>query len=150
MNDLERCAGIFDGIKPWAGYVPRRFIADFLGQLIDIDFHPMLFTDPSFAGDAVGGGWQETVLPDLGKVVPPADAEAWFEAVDWVIAAREARQRYVMITLGANYGAQAVGACRALRVVNPMPYKLVAVEPVPGNLNWIRRHMRNNGIDPDQ
>jgi FkbM family methyltransferase len=150
MNDLDRYATIFDGIKPWAGYVPKRFIADFLGQLIDIDFHPMLFTDPAFDGDTVGGGWHETLLPDLGKAVTTSDAEAWFEAVDWVVAAREARDHYTMITLGANYGAQAVGAQRALQAVNPLPYKLVAVEPVPDNYEWLCRHMRNNGIDPAQ
>ena len=149
-NDLEAFRDVFDGIKPWSGVVPHKYIVDFLGMLIDIEFHPMLFTDPHFDADVVGGGYDATVIPLLADVKTPADAEAWFEAVDWVISARDARQRYVMITLGANYGAQAVGACRALRVVNPMPYKLVAVEPVPGNLNWIRRHMRNNGIDPDQ
>ena len=150
MNDLQRYATVFDGIEPWAGYVPKRFIADFLGQLIDIEFHPMLFTDPAFDGEAVGGGWDETALPDLGKVATPADAEAWFEAVDWVVAAREARDRFTMITLGANYGAQAIGAYKALQAVNPLPCKLVAVEPVPENVAWIERHMRNNGIDPAQ
>ena len=30
-----------------------------------------------------------------------------------------------------------------------MPYKLVAVEPEPENCEWIARHMRDNGIDPD-
>jgi hypothetical protein len=150
MNNLEDYRNVFDGIKPWSGEVPKRFIADFLGMLIDIDFHPMLFTDPNFDPEPVGGGWDETTIPDLGKVVTPADAEAWFEAVDWVIAARQARNRYVMVTLGANYGAQAVGACRALQTLNPMPYKLVAVEPVPGNYEWVQRHMRNNGIDPDK
>jgi len=148
MNDLEHYATVFDGIKPWAGYVPKRFIVDFLGQLVDIDFHPMLFTDPNFDGDTVGGGWQETVLPELAKNATVANAEGWFEAVDWVIAAREARERYTMITLGAHYGAQAVGAYRALQAVNPLPCKLVAVEPVPGNYEWIQRHLRNNGIDP--
>jgi hypothetical protein len=150
MNDLEGFRNIFDGIEPWRGIVPHKFIADFLGQLIDIDFHPMLFTDPNFDAETVGNAYDETVIPKLGDSKTPADAEAWFEAVDWVISAREARGRYVMITLGANYGAQAVGAYRALQTVNPMPYKLVAVEPVPGNLEWIRRHMRNNGIDPDR
>jgi hypothetical protein len=149
-NDLEAFRNVFDGITPWSGVVPHKFIVDFLGMLIDIEFHPMLFTDPHFDADAVGGDYDATGIPILADVKTPADAEAWFEAVDWVISAREARERYVMITLGANYGAQAVGAYRALRAVNLMPYKLVAVEPVPGNLNWIRRHMRNNGIDPDQ
>ncbi len=150
MNDLEQYRNVFDGIRPWSGHVPHRFIVDFVGMLINIDFHPFLFTDPSFDGDAVGNAFEQTKLPDLSKAVTSADAEAWFEAVDWVVAAREARERYVMITLGANYGAQAVGACRALQVVNPMPYKLVAVEPVPANRAWIEQHMRNNGIDPAQ
>jgi len=81
-------------------------------------------------------------------VKTPADAESWFEAVDWVVSAREARDRYVIITLGANYGAQAVGAYRALQAVNPLPFKLVAVEPVPGNLEWIKRHMRKSQTHP--
>ena len=42
-----------------------------------------------------------------------------------------------------------MGSCRALQLLNPMPYKLVAVEPEPDNYEWTRRHMRDNGIDPD-
>ena len=66
-----------------------------------------------------------------------------------MVAAREARERFVMVTLGACYGAQAVASCRVLQRLNPMPYKLVAVEPEPENCDWIARHMRDNGIDPD-
>jgi predicted O-methyltransferase YrrM len=150
MNDLERYRDIFDGIQPWSGHVPHRFIVDFVGSLTDINFHPFLFDDLHFDGDAVGNSFEQTRLPQLSDGGTPANAEGWFEAVDWVAAAREARGKYVMITLGANYGAQAVGACRTLRMINPMPYKLVAVEPVPDNLKWIRQHMSNNGIDPDQ
>ena len=36
-----------------------------------------------------------------------------------------------------------------MQLLNPMPYKLVAVEPEPDNYEWTRRHMRDNGIDPD-
>ena len=36
-----------------------------------------------------------------------------------------------------------------MQFLNPMPYKLVAVEPEPDNYEWTRRHMRDNGIDPD-
>ena len=67
-----------------------------------------------------------------------ADGEGWFEAVNWVVAASAARDRYVMVTLGACYGGQAVGAYRALQRLNPMPYKLVAVEPEPENFEWVR------------
>lgn len=150
ISGLEAFADVFKGIAPWSGDVPPQFIVDFLGMQIDIEFHPMLFTDPNFKPEVVGGSFEQTVIPRLADARTPADAEAWFEAVDWVVSAREAHDQYVMITLGANYGAQAVGAFRALQTVNPMPYKLVAVEPVPGNIEWIRRHMQNNGIDPDQ
>ncbi len=149
-NDLAAFGDVFKGIEPWRGYVPPRCIVDFLGMVTDIQFHPMLFSDPSFNADAVGDGYEETAVPRLADAKTAADAEAWFEAVDWVTSAREARGRYVMITLGANYGAQAVGAYRALQTINPMPYKLVAVEPVPANVDWIKQHMSNNGIDPDQ
>ena len=54
-----------------------------------------------------------------------------------------------MITLGAAWGAQAVGAYRAMQLVNPLPCKLVAVEPEPKNYEWMTQHMRSNGIDPD-
>jgi len=158
INDLEHFRNVFEGVKPWSGYVPPRFIVDFLGSLIDIEFNSMWFTEPGlnpaaynpdFSPEKFGGEHQETALPHIANATAP-EAEAWFEAVDWMVSAREARGRYIMITLGANYGTQAVGAYRALQTVNPLPYKLVAVEPVPGNLEWIKRHMRNNGIDPDK
>jgi hypothetical protein len=90
-----------------------------------------------------GGNHQTTRLPTI------ADGEGWFEAVNWVVAAREARGHYVMVTLGACYGAQAVGSYRALQLLNPMPYKLVAVEADPENVAWTARHFRDNGVDPD-
>ena len=78
-----------------------------------------------------------------------ADGEGWFDAVNCVVAAREAHGRFVMITLGACYGGPAVASARVLSLLNPMPYKLVAVEGEPENCTWIARHMRDNGIEPD-
>jgi FkbM family methyltransferase len=76
--------------------------------------------------------------------------EDWIERVNWFAAARDARDRFVMITLGANYGAQAVGSIRALQLINPLPYKVVAIEPVPENYAWMVQHLRDNGIDPEE
>lgn len=139
MNRLEEYAGIFDGIRPWSGTVLRGHLVDFLGTFTDAVFRSPFGVAP----DSVGGGHMVTRLPSI------EDGEGWFEAVNWVVAAREARERYTMITLGACYGAQAVGSQRALQLLNPMPYKLVAVEPEPENYEWMIRHLRNNGIDPD-
>lgn len=139
MNKLLDYANVFDGLKPWAGQVPKGCLVDFLGVLTDAKFRTMFGVDPN----NVGGGYQETRLPTI------EDGEGWFEAVNWIVSAREARHSYSMATLGACYGAQAVGSYRALQLVNPMPYKLVAIEPEPENYEWTRRHMRHNGIDPD-
>jgi FkbM family methyltransferase len=139
MNDLESRADVFQGLIPWSGMVPTGYLVDFLGTLTDAQFRVPFGVNPA----TVGGGAVATRLPII------EDGEGWFEAVNWVEAAREARGRYVMITLGACYGAQAVGAHRALQALNPMPSKLVAVEPEPENWQWVRRHMRDNGINPD-
>jgi hypothetical protein len=142
-NDLQKYAAIFDGITPWSGIVPAGFIVDFLGTLTSREFLEVL----DYHAEYADGSELKLSPPSLadGK-----NGELWFEAVDWVQAAREARGRYVMVTLGASFGYQAVGGCRALQLLNPMPYKLVAVEPVPQNMEWIRRNMRDNGIDPDE
>src|ERR1700709_363704 len=103
MNDLQRYASIFDGIRPFRGHVPRGFIIDFLGCRTDARFRQMWGVDPKAAGGTV----VETSTPriELG--------EGWFEYATWILAAREARDRFVMVTLGACYGRQAVDAYRA-------------------------------------
>ena len=139
VNHMEPFAKVFDGLTPWAGDVPRGFSADFLGTLTDALFQVNGgIEDPT----AVGGAYETPRLPTID------DGELWFEAADWVIAAREAKGRFVMMTLGACWGAQAVGSYRALQLLNPMPTTLVAVEPVPENYEWIERHFRDNGINP--
>jgi hypothetical protein len=139
VNKLQEFANVFDGIQPWAGRVPKGYLVDFLGILTDAKFREMFGINPA----TIGGDDVETRLPRI------EDGEGWFEAANWILAARAARDRFVMVTLGACYGAQAVGSCRAMQLLNPMPYKLVAVEPEPDNYEWTRRHMRDNGINPD-
>jgi FkbM family methyltransferase len=142
MDSLLEAQRLFDHIKPWAGFVPKGYSADFLGILTDFRFHVLSGIDPA----AVGGVHVQTALPPMGG---GANAEGWFEAVNWIASARAARGQYVMVTLGAHYGAQAVGAYRAVQLLNPMPCKLVAVEPEPENCAWMLEHMQTNGIDPD-
>jgi len=139
MNRLEQFADVLDAIPPWRGRAPQGYLADFLGVFTDGRFRTMFGVDP----DALAEREVATRTPTI------ADGEYWFEAVNWVVAARAARERFVMVTLGACYGGPAVAACRVLQRLNPMPYKLVAVEPEPETFAWIARHMRDNGIDPD-
>jgi FkbM family methyltransferase len=124
-------------ISPWSGDVPGGFSVDFLG----------IRTDGSFLWNKAGpfGGRHETTsLPTVASY-----GEAWFEVASWLLSARDAKDRYVAISLGAAFGAQLVGAWKALHAINPLPARLVAVEPVPENCRWMRSLMTTNGIDPD-
>jgi hypothetical protein len=146
VNDMAFFADVFVGVTPWVGEVPRGYLVDFSGALTEAEFTSES-DDQRFrlmVGPAGGDGTART-QPRLPTI---EDGEAWFEAVNWVVAAREAKNRFIMMTLGANYGAQAVGSYRMLEQLNPMPCKLVAVEPVPENYQWTMRHFRNNDIDP--
>src|SRR5579871_4983926 len=139
MNDLQTAMQLFENFQPFAGYVPKGFLVDFVGCLTDARFRTMWGIDP----EREGGGYVATECPTI------AQGEGFFEAVNWFLMAREARGSCTMITLGACYGGQAVGAYRALQRLNPMPAKLVAVEPDPENFVWTQRHFRDNGINPD-
>jgi hypothetical protein len=142
MNDLQKYAHVFDEITPWGGIVPAGFTLDFFGNRTSKKFLALWGYHPAFADGA-------SFTMERPQLAGGANGEFWFEAADWVLAAREARDRFVMITLGALYGYQAVGSYRALQLLNPMPAKLAAVEPIPANMEWVRTHMRDNGIDPE-
>lgn len=139
MNDLHAFENVFGTLEPFAGTVEKGYLVDFLGVLTDASFRTIWGVDPEQTG-----GPTTTSLPRT------AGGEGWFEAVNWVEAAREARERYVMVTLGACYGNQAVGAWKAVQLLNPMPCKLVAVEGDAENIAWTRKHFQDNGIDPDE
>ena len=138
MNELQDFVDLLKRTPPFSGVVPAGHIVDFLGTLTSTRFSG----DVRFPPETQCERRVTTAAPTV------ADGEAWFEAVDWFEAAREARDRFVMVTLGAWYGAQAVGSYRALQRLNPLPCKLVAVEPEPDKFAQLLQHMRTNGIDP--
>lgn len=129
----------FDDIEPYSGSPPAGYLADWLGILTDAKFRTMFGVD----AEKVGGHGVTTRRPVI------EDGEGWFENLSAVAAARAASGQYVMMTLGACYGAQAVGAYTALRKLNPMPATLVAVDPEPDNIQWVAKHFRDNGIAPE-
>ena len=139
LNDFSPHLAVFDGIRPFSGPVDDGFLINFLGLKTALAFRSIWRDEPKTAG----GCHVDTELPSL------ALGEGWFEYFNWVAAAREARGCYVMMTLGACYGAQAVGSYLALQALNPMPAKLVAVDGEPENIEWTKKHFLDNGIDPD-
>lgn len=80
----------------------------------------------------------------------PAFDEEYFEWLDVIAAVKAARGQFNMIELGAGYSRWLVRAVKVLEQLNPMPYKLVAVEAEPSHFQFSKRHMQLNGIDPEQ
>jgi hypothetical protein len=139
-SDVDRFAEIdrlFESITPWSGDVPPGYAVDFLGILIDGKF---IWNEVG----PFGGGHVSTDRPTVANY-----GEGWFEVADWLASAQGASGRYVVVSLGAAFGRQLVGAWKAMQALNPLPTLLVAVEPVPENCAWMRSHMATNGIDPD-
>lgn len=129
---------LLDRIKPWSGNVPAGYAVDALGIFTDARFL-VSSTGPFEAHD------ETTQRPSL-----PTWGEHYLELADWLLAAHDAARRFVAVSLGAAYGAQLVLAWKVLNAINPLPCRLVGVEPVPENCAWMRRHMADNGIDPEQ
>jgi hypothetical protein len=150
MNDLGRYARLFDALPPRTTSAPPGYLIDFLGSLIRKDFlreMSLLAGVQSRYAAALAAADPRLPVPALGD---GGNAEPWFEAVNWIVAAREARGRFVMASLGTFFGYQAVGSHRALALLNPMPSTLICVEPLADKMAWLRRHLRDNGIDPDR
>jgi hypothetical protein len=138
-SPLAEFAAVVDSMRPWSGRVPEGCLVDAVGAITRASFRPSLANQH----------WPERdVSTQLPTVV--ADGEGWFEFVDWVVSAREAKDEYVAVSLGAAYGSQLVGAWKALQRLNPLPSLLIAVEAVPENCRWIETHMRDNGIAPEE
>jgi hypothetical protein len=135
VNRLAETEALLDLITPWSGHVPEGYVVDSLGVLTDGSYLPS-GTGPSSARH------ETTKRPSVATW-----GEGFFELADWLLAARDARDRFVAVSLGAAWGAQLVGAFKALQAINPLPCRLVAIEPVFENCTWIRQHMAANGID---
>jgi hypothetical protein len=82
---------IFDRFPPFEGVVPAGFTADFSGVLVD----PRMF-DPEASAPA------EPRFMRIGT--PSCTGEGYFDLIALAHAVDAARERFVMIELGAGYG----------------------------------------------
>lgn len=69
----------------------------------------------------------------------------WLDLLESVVNAKE---RFVMMELGAGFGNWLVNAAAALRQIHGPPYFLVGVEAEPTHFAWMKLHTKENGIDP--
>lgn len=128
---------VFADIPRWHGVVPSGYTVDFLG----------VKTRWKYGEKMPGATFEPQKAMAHEPLLPPFDEE-YFEWIDLIEAVKAAKGQFVMVELGAGYARWIVRAVAALQQLNPMPYRLVAVEPEPTHFEWLKEHLRDNGIDP--
>jgi FkbM family methyltransferase len=105
-------------------------------------FQPLTITTRQEFTDGAYGS-----APLLNPV--PSFDEEYFEWIDVLESVDRAHGSYTMIELGAGYGRWSVrGALAARR--RGLDVRLVAVEGEPQHFAWLKLHLADNGIDPEQ
>src|SRR5579862_2832483 len=109
-------------------------------------------SDPGFQRNWIGGRYRlhyvEAASPTNGVPPYPGPSEDVFEWVDLLEAVDGARERFVMVELGAGFGRWLVNGAIAARQ-RDLEFSLVGVEAEPTRFQWLREHLADNGVDPD-
>ena len=113
---------------------------------IDVDFIGTR-TRRSFVAGMPGGATTVRSTQMVTPSYPPFDEE-YFEWVDVLETVEAAKDRYVMIELGAGYGRWSMRAAAAVRRKPGCRFVCVAVEAEPDHFRWMLEHFRDNGVDP--
>lgn len=125
---------VFDEFPRWRGESDGTFSHDFLGVRTDPRFRPQFRPDP-----------RGPVEPDYPA--PQATYFEWVFVLEAVLAARAGRP-FTVVELGAGYGPWLATTHAALRARSNVAPRLVGVEMVAHHFEFMKQHLRNNGIDP--
>jgi FkbM family methyltransferase len=123
---------------PVTVWSPAGVVVDFLGSKTRLSY------EAGFPGQSGRALTAEVVTPAY-----PLFDEEYFEWIDILESAAAAKDRFVMIELGAGYGRWAVRAALAAARRSSCVFQCVAVEAEPVHFRWMLDHFRDNGLNPD-
>lgn len=127
------CDPVFAKFPQFRGPAPRRFAVDYIGALTDFEF----FGDARERDEEIAQG--EFPAPD----------EEIYEWIDLFEAVLDAKQTFTMLELGAGWGRWGVRGYLAARSRGILDVKIGLVEGEPRHLEYLRRHLRDNGVPAD-
>ncbi|MDP7545706.1 MAG: hypothetical protein QGF20_00340 [Alphaproteobacteria bacterium] len=141
MDQLEAAVRAFADTEAWQGEVTEGCFPNYLGVMTELAF--VADYPPSNHLLPVNGRANNTPAPSFD------DGEIFFEQAAIHQAVMAAREQFTMVELGGGFAARTVDAHAALQRHNPLPCHFVVVEAEPTHFEWAQRHMRTNGIDPE-
>ena len=127
----------------WSGECPEDCYADFTGSFTRNYFNNVLQQVNSVTLSS-----RNTF--NTSPPLPPINNEEYFECIAFLSAIEKAKERFVMMELGAGFGRWLVRAAMAMRATRNMPFKLIGVEAEPRHFEWLLQHFRDNNISPDE
>jgi FkbM family methyltransferase len=72
--------------------------------------------------------------------------EDYLEWIDILEAVTSAKNRFVMLELGAGYGRWCINAMNALKLLNPIPFHFVAVEAEVSHFRFLKEYFIAHGL----
>ena len=130
---------IFLKFKPWEGKISSDFVVNFLGIRMRKEFIINFTPKPP-------------LIPEENFIITehPDFNHSYFENISLLNAVVNAKDKFIMIELGAGIGHQSVQAAGAIRAYHGerFPFKLTAVEGEPTTFKWMDIHFKDNNIDP--
>jgi FkbM family methyltransferase len=130
---------IFRNAELWSGRIADHIDVDFLGAREDKQFFLLEWRDVERDFSKTHDQWAN--LPEF--------SEEYFEWIDLLAAVKTAKDRFVMMELGAGYGRWLMRAAAAIKRYNPIPFMLIGVEGEPIHVEWMKLNFRNNGLNSD-
>ena len=125
---------IFAPFKPWSGWVPGGYFAEWTGTLTRVDVW-------AFSEDRLAifnrDRHEDKTVPINGEI-----------ALDWAPLAQavnEASDTFRMAALGAGFG-RWLAAGAALAAQTGRDYRLLGIEAEPQHFEWMLRHFKENKI----
>jgi FkbM family methyltransferase len=138
MNELHTPDPIFLHFDLFEGIVPAGFNVECTGALVSTAFKGQ--DDPATRTER----YIKTSYPPAG--------EDLFEYLSVLKSINAARDKFVMVELGAGYGRWLVTAAKAIqrrKAKGNLPFYLVGVEADPVHFQMMTEHFQNNGIVPE-
>jgi len=123
---------IFQHFRCWEGIVQPGYQADFVGTITRASFYKgsSCYKEPTYIS---------TDYPEFNEEHFP-----WIDVLESIITAKE---KFVMMELGAGYGKWLARAAKAFQQISKLPYLLIGVEAEPEHYQWMKIHFLDNGID---